>query len=160
MYTFVVHIMFFTVMIMLECPQFPWLICSRRSLMVVRVFFFLMDAFMIHFLFLRVGNALRSSSCEGDVTSFPPRINTVLGVTCLSSLALLALFAYVHTLVSESPILLLTSYSPNLWSEHAYFNIYKITHSLIFTRMRFALCFPTWNTSLNLHHVNINVSKF
>ena len=146
-------------MIMLECPQFPWLICSRSSLMAARVFFFLMDAFMIHSLFLWVEIALTYSRCEGDVTSFPPRINTILGVTCLSSLALLALFAYVHTLVSESPILLLTSYSPNLWSEHTYFNIYKITHSLIFIRMRFALCFLTWNTTLDLYPVNINASQ-
>ena len=32
--------------------------------------------------------ALRSSGCEGDVTSFPPRINTVFGVTCFFMLDL------------------------------------------------------------------------
>ena len=64
-------------------------------------FLFPMDAFMIHFIFLRVIVALRSSRCEGAITSFPHRINTVLGVTCLSSLTLLAFFAYVHTLVRK-----------------------------------------------------------
>ena len=38
----------------------------------------------------RVVVALRSSRWEGDLTSSHPRMNTVLGVTCLSLLTLLA----------------------------------------------------------------------
>ena len=72
------------------------------------------EGIYVYLLLLRVVVALRSSSLEGDITSFPPRMDTVLGVTCFSSLALLTLFACVHTLVIESPILLLPSYSPNL----------------------------------------------
>ena len=38
---------------------------------------------MFHFsIFVRVVVALRYSRFEGDLTFFPPRMNTVLGVTC------------------------------------------------------------------------------
>ena len=64
----------------------------------------------------------------------------------LLCLTLLALFAYVHTLVSKNPILLLTrptkTYDQNL-------------HSLTFIRVRTALCFPTWSTTPDLHSINV-----
>ena len=102
-------------------------------------FLFPMDVFMIHFLFLRVVVALRFSRYEGDVTSFPPRINTVLGVLVFSSLCLFALFAYVHTLVSKGPILLLTSSLQDLWrlwSELTYFSIHKNEDCIVFLNLK------------------------
>ena len=58
------------------CLKCPWLICG------VRAFYSSRMHFMFHFLFLQVVVALRHSRHEGDVTFSPPRINTVLGVTC------------------------------------------------------------------------------
>ena len=55
---------------MLEFLKCPWLTCGGSNLIEVRVFLFPMDAFMIHFLFLRVVVALRFSRYEGDVTQF------------------------------------------------------------------------------------------
>ena len=137
-----------------ECLKCPWFICGGSNLILVRAFYSSRMHLCFIFLILRVVVALRESWCEGDITSFPPRINTDLGVTCLSSSALLALFAYVHTLVSESPILLLTSHLPDLrrlWSELTYFSIYKNEVCVVF---------PNLSTTLDLHPININVSKF
>ena len=93
-------------------------------------------AIMIHFLVLRV--ALSSSRWEGDLTFFPPRMNTVLGVTCLSLLALLASLAYFHILVSKTQSCSLISFSRNLWGLHHV---------------------PNLNTTLDLHPININSSQ-
>ena len=118
------------------------------------------SAITIHFLFvlfLRVVIALRYSRCEGDLTSFPPRMNTVLGVTCLSSLTLLAPFAYFHILVSKTQFSFLTSLLRDLRrlsSDLTYFNIYKKEDCNLF---------PTWNNtfilSINITS-NFNIIQF
>ena len=77
-------------------------------------FLFLMDAFMIHVLFSRVVVALRSLWWEGGVTYFPPRINTILGVTCSSSPTLLVLVTCFHILVSEIHFFFVTCSSLDL----------------------------------------------
>ena len=97
------------------------------------------DAFMFHFLFLRVVVALRYSWWKGDLTSFLPRMNTVLSVTCLSSLTLLTFFAYVHPLVRENPIIVLTASSLDLRrlsSGLTYFNIYKNEDCIVFPNLK------------------------
>ena len=136
-----VSVRHYSFIIMLKCLECLWLTCGGRNLIEVIVLLFPMDAFMIHFLFVWAVIALRSLRCEGDVTSFPPRINIVLGVTCSSSLTLLSLFAYFHILVSKIQFFSLTSSLLDLWrllKKLTYFNIYKNEDCIMF---------PTWSTT-------------
>ena len=80
------------------------------------------------FYFFMSCKALRSSWWEGDITSFPPRMKTVLSVTFFSSLTLLPPLAYFHILVSKTQFYFLTSLLRDLRrlsSDLTYFKIYK-----------------------------------
>ena len=94
--------------------------------------------------------ALRSLRWEGDVTSFPPRINTVLGVTCFVMLDLTGpLCLCSHSGERKSNCDFNQTYE-DLWSVLTYFNIYKNEDCIVF---------PNLNTTLDMHPIYITVSS-
>ena len=91
---------------------------------------------MFHFsIFVRVVVALRYSRFEGDLTFSPPRMNTVLGVTCFVITNLAGLLGLFSHSCEQNPILFL-----NLSFVRPMKTIRQILHILTFTRMRTALC--------------------
>ena len=99
-------------------------------------FLFPMDVFMIHFLSSWVVVALRFLRWERDVTSFPPRINTILGVTCFVMLDLTGpLRLCSHSGERKSNSAFNQTYE-DLWSELTYFNIYKSEDCIVFPNLK------------------------
>ena len=132
MYIPAIHIMLFKEEF-LKCPS---LICDGNNLILVRIFYSLrLHLCFIFFYFFRVIVTLKYSRFEGGITFFPPRMNTVLGVTWLSLLALLAPCLIFTFLWVKTQLLFL-----NLSFVRPTKAIRQILHTLTFISMRTASC--------------------